>query len=299
MRAPGDAMDEILNHGYVSPSRARSATVSRRAFVPGGGLGSHAPFALDAPEPVESREDAERDSGGWEWDAPERHEEDFDPRFDDFPDLPRRRTFHDHPATRSELAGGLCPPLDDIGGHEIVGHHIERRADASAAQGVPNYRPPDAGAPAAYEPDGMTATASDLEPPGGPWQTTAQAMHGGARQTKRRTGKRMATPAWGSSFSLHDADAHALGRLRGFGPKPAPLAPRADSMHWNVDVRSGCGTERLPFVPGYGGYVPETRGNFAEAARRNLAKRQPKELLVENHNPHVSGCTKATIRRPF
>ena len=96
-----------------------------------------------------------------------------------------------------------------------------------------------------------------------------------------------------------DADAHALGRLRGFGPKPAPLAPRADSMHRNVDVRGGCGTETLPFVPGYGGYVPETRGNFAQAARRTLASRPPKELLVENHNPRVVGCTKATMRRPF
>ena len=291
-------MDEILNHGYVSPSRARSATVSRRAFLAGGGLGSHAPFALDAPEPADSGDDAKRDAGGWEWDAPERHEEDFDPRFDDFPDLPRRRTFHGHPATRSELAGGLCPPMDDIGGHEIVGHHIERRAE-EAAQGVPNYQALDAGAPAAYEPDVMNAAAGAREMLIGPWQTTAQAMHGGARQTKRRTGKRMAAPAWESSFSLHDADAHALGRLRGFGPKPAPLAPRADSMHRNVDVRSGCGTETLPFVPGYGGYLPETRGNFAEAARRNLAKRQPKELLVENHNPRVSGCTKATMRRPF
>ena len=291
-------MDEILNHGYVSPSRARSATVSRRAFLAGGGLGSHAPFALDAPEPADSGDDAERDAGGWEWDAPERHEEDFDPRFDDFPDLPRRRTFHGHPATRSELAGGLCPPMDDIGGHEIVGHHIERRAE-EAAQGVPNYQALDAGAPAAYEPDVMNAAAGAREMLIGPWQTTAQAMHGGAQPAKRRTGKRMAAPAWESSFSLHDADAHALGRLRGFGPKPAPLAPRADSMHRNVDVRGGCGTETLPFVPGYGGYVPETRGNFAEAARRNLAKRQPKELLVENHNPRVSGCTKATMRRPF
>ena len=291
-------MDEILNHGYVSPSRARGATVSRRAFVAGGGLGSHAPFALDAPEPVESRDDAERDAGGWEWDAPEGHEEDFDPRFDDFPDLPRRRTFHGHPATRSELAGGLCPPMDDIGGHEIVGHHIERRAE-EAAQGVPNYQALDAGAPAAYEPDVMNAAAGAREMLIGPWQTTAQAMHGGAQPAKRRTGKRMAAPAWESSFSLHDADAHALGRLRGFGPKPAPLAPRADSMHWNVDVRSGCGTERLPFVPGYGGYVPETRGNFAQAARRTLASRPPKELLVENHNPRVVGCTKATMRRPF
>ena len=291
-------MDEILNHGYVSPSRARSATVSRRAFLAGGGLGSHAPFALDAPEPADSGNDAERDAGGWEWDAPERHEEDFDPRFDDFPDLPRRRTFHGHPATRSELAGGLCPPMDDIGGHEIVGHHIERRAE-EAAQGVPNYQALDAGAPAAYEPDVMNAAAGAREMLIGPWQTTAQAMHGGARPAKRRTGKRMAAPAWESSFSLHDADAHALGRLRGFGPKPAPLAPRADSMHRNVDVRGGCGTETLPFVPGYGGYVPETRGNFAEAARRNLAKRQPKELLVENHNPRVSGCTKATMKRPF
>ena len=291
-------MDEILNHGYVSPSRARGATVSRRAFVAGGGLGSHAPFALDAPEPADSGDDAKRDAGGWEWDAPERQEEDFDPRFDDFPDLPRRRTFHGHPATRSELAGGLCPPMDDIGGHEIVGHHIERRAE-EAAQGVPNYQALDAGAPAAYEPDVMNAAAGAREMLIGPWQTTAQAMHGGAQPAKRRTGKRMAAPAWESSFSLHDADAHALGRLRGFGPKPAPLAPRADSMHRNVDVRSGCGTETLPFVPGYGGYVPETRGNFAEAARRNLAKRQPKELLVENHNPRVSGCTKATMRRPF
>ena len=291
-------MDEILNHGYVSPSRARSATVSRRAFLAGGGLGSHAPFALDAPEPADSGDDAKRDAGGWEWDAPEPHEEDFDPRFDDFPDLPRRRTFHGHPATRSELAGGLCPPMDDIGGHEIVGHHIERRAE-EAAQGVPNYQALDAGAPAAYEPDVMNAAAGAREMLIGPWQTTAQAMHGGAQPAKRRTGKRMAAPAWESSFSLHDADAHALGRLRGFGPKPAPLAPRADSMHRNVDVRSGCGTETLPFVPGYGGYVPETRGNFAEAARRNLAKRQPKELLVENHNPRVSGCTKATMRRPF
>ena len=291
-------MDEILNHGYVSPSRARGATVSRRAFVAGGGLGSHAPFALDAPEPVESRDDAERDAGGWEWDAPERHEEDFDPRFDDFPDLPRRRTFHGHPATRSELAGGLCPPMDDIGGHEIVGHHIERRAE-EAAQGVPNYQALDAGAPAAYEPDVMNAAAGAREMLIGPWQTTAQAMHGGAQPAKRRTGKRMAAPAWESSFSLHDADAHALGRLRGFGPKPAPLAPRADSMHRNVDVRSGCGTETLPFVPGYGGYVPETRGNFAQAARRTLASRPPKELLVENHNPRVVGCTKATMRRPF
>jgi hypothetical protein len=291
-------MDEILNHGYVSPSRARSATVSRRAFLAGGGLGSHAPFALDAPEPADSGDDAKRDAGGWEWDAPERQEEDFDPRFDDFPDLPRRRTFHGHPATRSELAGGLCPPMDDIGGHEIVGHHIERRAE-EAAQGVPNYQALDAGAPAAYEPDVMNAAAGAREMLIGPWQTTAQAMHGGAQPAKRRTGKRMAAPAWESSFSLHDADAHALGRLRGFGPKPAPLAPRADSMHRNVDVRSGCGTETLPFVPGYGGYVPETRGNFAEAARRNLAKRQPKELLVENHNPRVSGCTKATMRRPF
>ena len=291
-------MDEILNHGYVSPSRARSATVSRRAFLAGGGLGSHAPFALDAPEPADSGDDAERDAGGWEWDAPERQEEDFDPRFDDFPDLPRRRTFHGHPATRSELAGGLCPPMDDIGGHEIVGHHIERRAE-EAAQGVPNYQALDAGAPAAYEPDVMNAAAGARGMLIGPWQTTAQAMHGGAQPAKRRTGKRMAAPAWESSFSLHDADAHALGRLRGFGPKPAPLAPRADSMHRNVDVRSGCGTETLPFVPGYGGYVPETRGNFAEAARRNLAKRQPKELLVENHNPRVSGCTKATMRRPF
>lgn len=291
-------MDEILNHGYVSPSRARSATVSRRAFLAGGGLGSHAPFALDAPEPADSGDDAKRDAGGWEWDAPERQEEDFDPRFDDFPDLPRRRTFHGHPATRSELAGGLCPPMDDIGGHEIVGHHIERRAE-EAAQGVPNYQALDAGAPAAYEPDVMNAAAGAREMLIGPWQTTAQAMHGGAQPAKRRTGKRMAAPAWESSFSLHDADAHALGRLRGFGPKPAPLAPRADSMHRNVDVRSGCGTETLPFVPGYGGYVPETRGNFAEAARRNLAKRPPKELLVENHNPRVSGCTKATMRRPF
>ena len=291
-------MDEILNHGYVSPSRARSATVSRRAFLAGGGLGSHAPFALDAPEPADSGDDAKRDAGGWERDAPERQEEDFDPRFDDFPDLPRRRTFHGHPATRSELAGGLCPPMDDIGGHEIVGHHIERRAE-EAAQGVPNYQALDAGAPAAYEPDVMNAAAGAREMLIGPWQTTAQAMHGGAQPAKRRTGKRMAAPAWESSFSLHDADAHALGRLRGFGPKPAPLAPRADSMHRNVDVRSGCGTETLPFVPGYGGYVPETRGNFAEAARRNLAKRQPKELLVENHNPRVSGCTKATMRRPF
>lgn len=291
-------MDEILNHGYVSPSRARSATVSRRAFLAGGGLGSHAPFALDAPEPADSGDDAKRDAGGWEWDAPERQEEDFDPRFDDFPDLPRRRTFHGHPATRSELAGGLCHPMDDIGGHEIVGHHIERRAE-EAAQGVPNYQALDAGAPAAYEPDVMNAAAGAREMLIGPWQTTAQAMHGGAQPAKRRTGKRMAAPAWESSFSLHDADAHALGRLRGFGPKPAPLAPRADSMHRNVDVRSGCGTETLPFVPGYGGYVPETRGNFAEAARRNLAKRQPKELLVENHNPRVSGCTKATMRRPF
>ena len=291
-------MDEILNHGYVSPSRARSATVSRRAFLAGGGLGSHAPFALDAPEPADSGDDAKRDAGGWEWDAPERQEEDFDPRFDDFPDLPRRRTFHGHPATRSELAGGLCPPMDDIGGHEIVGHHIERRAE-EAAQGVPNYQALDAGAPAAYEPDVMNAAAGARDMLIGPWQTTAQAMHGGAQPAKRRTGKRMAAPAWESSFSLHDADAHALGRLRGFGPKPAPLAPRADSMHRNVDVRSGCGTETLPFVPGYGGYVPETRGNFAEAARRNLAKRQPKELLVENHNPRVSGCTKATMRRPF
>ena len=291
-------MDEILNHGYVSPSRARGATVSRRAFVAGGGLGSHAPFALDAPEPVESRDDAERDAGGWEWDAPEGHEEDFAPRFDDFPDLPRRRTFHGHPATRSELAGGLCPPMDDIGGHEIVGHHIERRAE-EAAQGVPNYQALDAGAPAAYEPDVMNAAAGAREMLIGPWQTTAQAMHGGAQPAKRRTGKRMAAPAWESSFSLHDADAHALGRLRGFGPKPAPLAPRADSMHRNVDVRSGCGTETLPFVPGYGGYVPETRGNFAQAARRTLASRPPKELLVENHNPRVVGCTKATMRRPF
>ena len=158
---------------------------------------------------------------------------------------------------------------------------------------------PDAGAPAAYEPDGMDAGAGVREIPGGPWQTTAQAMHGGARPAKRRTGKRMAAPAWESSFSLHDADAHALGRLRGFGPKPAPLAPRADSMHRNVDVRGGCGTETLPFVPGYGGYVPETRGNFAQAARRTLASRPPKELLVENHNPRVVGCTKATMRRPF
>ena len=164
---------------------------------------------------------------------------------------------------------------------------------------MPNYQALDAGAPAAYEPDVMNAAAGAREMLIGPWQTTAQAMHGGARPAKRRTGKRMAAPAWESSFSLHDADAHALGRLRGFGPKPAPLAPRADSMHRNVDVRSGCGTETLPFVPGYGGYVPETRGNFTEAARRNLAKRQPKELLVENHNPRVSGCTKATMRRPF
>ena len=272
--------------------------MSRRAFPAGGGLGSHAPFALVAPEPADSGDDAKRDAGGWEWDAPERHEEDFDPRFDDFPDLPRRRTFHGHPATRSELAGGLCPPMDDIGGHEIVGHHIERRAE-EAAQGVPNYQALDAGAPAAYEPDVMNAAAGAREMLIGPWQTTAQAMHGGAQPAKRRTGKRMAAPAWESSFSLHDADVHALGRLRGFGPKPAPLAPRADSMHRNVDVRSGCGTETLPFVPGYGGYVPETRGNFAEAARRNLAKRPPKELLVENHNPRVSGCTKATMRRPF
>ena len=188
--------------------------------------------------------------------------------------------------------------MDDIGGHEIVGHHIERRAE-EAAQGVPNYQALDAGAPAAYEPDVMNAAAGAREMLIGPWQTTAQAMHGGAQPAKRRTGKRMAAPAWESSFSLHDADAHALGRLRGFGPKPAPLAPRADSMHRNVDVRSGCGTETLPFVPGYGGYLPETRGNFAEAARRNLAKRQPKELLVENHNPRVSGCTKATMKRPF
>ena len=55
-------MDEILNHGYVSPSRARSATVSRRAFLAGGGLGSHAPFALDAPEPADSGDDAKRDA---------------------------------------------------------------------------------------------------------------------------------------------------------------------------------------------------------------------------------------------
>ena len=291
-------MDEILNHGYVSPSRARSATVSRRAFLAGGGLGSHAPFALDAPEPADSGDDAKRDAGGWEWDAPEGHEEDFDPRFDDFPDLPRRRTFHGHPATRSELAGGLCPPMDDIGGHEIVGHHIERRAE-EAAQGVPNYQALDAGAPAAYEPDVMNAAAGAREMLIGPWQTTAQAMHGGAQPAKRRTGKRMAAPAWESSALSSDADAHALGRLRGFGPKPAPLAPRADSMHRNVDVRGGCGTETLPFVPGYGGYVPETRGNFAQAARRTLASRPPKELLVENHNPRVVGCTKATMRRPF
>ena len=292
-------MDEILNHGYVSPLRARSATVSRRAFVAGGGLGSHAPFALDAPEPVEARDDAKRDTGGGEWDAPEGHEENFDPRFDESPDLPRRRMFYGHPATRSELAGGLCPPLDDIGGREIVGHHIERRADVAAAQGVPNYQPPDVGAPSAYEPDGLDAAASVRDVSGGPWQTTAQAMHGGTRPAKRRTGKRMAAPAWGPSRSWCDVDAHALGRLRSFGPKPAPLAPRENSMHRNVDVRGGCGTETLPFVPGYGGHVPETRGNFGEAARRTLALRPPKELLVENHNPHVSGCTKATVRRPF
>jgi len=294
-------MDAILNHGYVSPSRVRGATTSRRGFVAGVTQASRAPFALD-DEPVEAKEHL----GGWEWDAPGEtaSDEDFDPRFDEFPDLPRRRTFPNHPAMKSELAGGLCPPIDQIGGHEIVAHHIERRVRSVAAQGVPNYQPNPSG-PAAYEPERRTDAHGEGDvnyaSQNAQWQTTSQAMYTPAPPPMRRTGKRMASPASGQFSSVNnifDADLHALGRHRGFGPKPAPLASRSDILHRNVDIRGGCGTETLPFVPGYGGYVPETQTNFEEAARRNLAKRMPKELLVENFNPRMSGCTKANAR-PF
>jgi hypothetical protein len=284
-------MDEILNHGYVSPSRARSAAVSTRALPR-----AHAPFALD--EPVSPR------TGGWEWDTQNNQQanEDFDNRFDDFPDLPRRRTFHDHPASRSELGGVLCPPHDQIGGHEIVGHHITRQGanrDVPAA-GVPNYAPNPTG-PAAYEP-GVRQTQQALNTTGattssnhqlyrGTWRTTAQAP-GDGQAPKRRTGKRMGTGVVDSSIS---------NGYQGYGfglNHAAPLAPRSDILHRNVDIRGGCAVEKLPFVPGYGGYLPETASNFREAAKSNLAKRQPKELLVENHNPRMSGCTKASPR-PF
>lgn len=282
-------MDEILNHGYVSTSRARRAAASTRD-VPR----AHAPFALD--EPVQPR------TGGWEWDTQnnEQANDDFDNRFDDFPDIPRRRVFHDHPATKSELAGGLCPPLDAIGGHEIVGHHITRQGLETAAAGVPNYAPNPNGN-AAYEP----STRPSEEPFMGlsgrntsPWQTSAQAAMSGAAQTeRRRTGKRMAPRVGSTNVSTNPQNALHRSAF-GFGTQSAPFSSRQDIMHRNVDIRGGRGVEILPFVPGYGGYVPETRNNFNEAAKRNLAKRPPKELLVENHNPRMSGCTKASTR-PF
>ena len=272
-------MNEIMNHGYVAPPRARAATVA------------------DLPRESEERPYIVGELTG-----------EFDP-FNDFP-LPRRRTdYANHPAKRSELDRGLAPPLEDVGGHEIVGHHIARLRDHEpAAAGVPNYPPPTGTAPAAWQP---APSQGPEHPPDhhhpGQWQTTAQAqMSGQAAAPRRRSGKRMVPPQGAPTGSLmargadgsFGASEHAYGRV-GFGPKPAPLAPRADVLHRNVDPRGGCGTETLPFVPGYGGHVPETRVNFGEAARRGLAQRAPKDLLVENFNPRWPGCTKGSGPRRF
>lgn len=275
---PVVAMNEIMNHGYVAPPRARPATVA------------------DLPRESDERPYIVGELTG-----------EFDP-FNDFP-MPRKcMDYANHPAKRSELDRGLAPPLEDVGGHEIVGHHIARLRDHEpAAAGVPNYPPPRGTAPAAWQPAPSPGLDDHHPAPSSAWQTTAQAqMSGQAAAPRRRSGKRMVPPPGAPTGSLmaRGADAsfgaseHAYGRV-GFGPKPAPLAPRADVLHRNVDPRGGCGTETLPFVPGYGGHVPETRVNFGEAARRGLAPRAPKDLLVENFNPRMPGCTKGSGPRRF
>ena len=283
-----------MNHGYVDPSCARAATAPPRSDV--------------APPPPPPELD----------DAPLE----FDP-FDDFPHARRKADYDDHPAKRGELAGGLfAPPASDptavAGGRDLVGHHIERRGgDLVPAAGVPNY-PHNPSGPQAYEPtrpvDHPSPRSRALEDPPGPerdpasasaWSTSAHAqMRGEPGAPARRRGGKRAPPPVGahlgaSSASLgFRAGGHAYGRSTpGFGPKPAPLEQRPDVLHRNVDVRGGCGTETLPFVPGYGGHVPETRANFADAAARGLRRRMPKELLVENFNPRMAGCTKANAPR--
>ena len=266
-------MNEIMNHGYVAPPRARAATVA------------------DLPRESEERPYIVGELTG-----------EFDP-FNDFP-LPRRRTdYANHPAKRSELDRGLAPPLEDVGGHEIVGHHIARLRDHEpAAAGVPNYPPPTGTAPAAWQP---APSQGPEHPPDhhhpGQWQTTAQAqMSGQAAAPRRRSGTRMVPPQGAPTGSLmargadgsFGASEHAYGRV-GFGPKPAPLAPRAAVLHRNVYPR-GCGAETLPFA-GIG-HVPETRVNFGR--RRGGAGTESARTAGQNFNPRMPG-TKGSGPRQF
>ena len=118
---PVVAMNEIMNHGYVAPP-ARAATVA------------------DLPRESEERPYIVGELTG-----------EFDP-FNDFPLPVAARTTPTTPrsAASSTAASRL---LEDVGGHEIVGHHIARLRDHEpAAAGVPNYPPPTRTAPAAWQP---------------------------------------------------------------------------------------------------------------------------------------------------
>ena len=193
-------MNEIMNHGYVAPPRARAATVA------------------DLPRESEERPYIVGELTG-----------EFDP-FNDFP-LPRRRTdYANHPAKRSELDRGLAPPLEDVGGHEIVGHHIARLRDHEpAAAGVPNYPPPTGTAPAAWQP---APSQGPEHPPDhhhpGQWQTTAQAqMSGQAAAPRRRSGKRMVPPQGAPTGSLMARG--AAGVLRRVGARLRPRGFRTET----------------------------------------------------------------------
>ena len=265
-------MNEIMNHGYVAPPRARAATVA------------------DLPRESEERPYIVGELTG-----------EFDP-FNDFP-APSPHGLRQPPREAQRARPRPRASLEDVGGHEMS-------ATTSRASATTNP-PPLASqlpAPDRHRPGRLATRPSQgpEHPPDhhhlGQWQTTAQAQMSQAAAPRRRSGKRMVPPQGAPTGSLmargadgsFGASEHAYGRV-GFGPKPAPLAPRADVLHRNVDPRGGCGTETLPFVPGYGGHVPETRVNFGEAARRGLAQRAPKDLLVENFNPRMPGCTKGRV----
>ena len=229
----------------------------------------------------------------------------FDP-FNDFPCPVAARTTPTTPrsAASSTAASRL---LEDVGGHEIVGHHIARLRDHEpAAAGVPNYPPPTGTAPAAWQPGLLPRprTPPDHHHPG-QWQTTAQAqMSGQAAAPRRRSGKRMVPPQGAPTGSPMARGADGVPARRSTPTAawvwtetgaPSPLARGRAAQERGP--AGGLRTETLPFVPGYGGHVPETRGvNFGEAARRGLAQRAPKDLLVENFNPRMPGAPRGRVR---
>lgn len=272
-------MDEIFNHDLNRGASANPPRPTGRARVPPPGPDPRLTVAQQHGSAA-----AVRDA-----------QEGKDP-FNDFP-MPQRRHYGDHPAMRGELSVGLQPPAVDLGGHDMVGHHRAPLSNAGPSTGVPNY-------PGARQPD---ASGGPFEPRAHPpasgrWQTTAQAqMAGDATEAKRRGGKKMA------AFAPGQAGAGGAGSLIGYqGPhggyaggmpfaqRAAPLQDRVDPLHNQVDQRGGLALETLPFVPGYGGHVPEARENLSVAVDKSLRPRPPKDLLVENFSNKMSGCTKIT-----